>query len=265
MRLIFLAILSIPAWPGVAAAETVEIPETDGTVLQATLFRPPPDVPVGTAVVALYGCGGPYPSRDRQWTETLTGTGHAVLFPDSFASHGLGPQCRVRQRAPGFAEMRRQDALAAASWLAAQKETPPGGIVLFGWSNGAGAVLRAGRSAPDVPAGLFRGLVAFYPPCAFVKPSADRRFVAPLLLLIGESDDWTPAAPCRDLAAKAASAVTLRTYPGAYHDFDAPVPVRIMEHAAFAENPNGQVHVGGEPAARQDALMRVPAFIAGLP
>ena len=54
--------------------------------------------------------------------------------------------------------------------------------------------------------------------------------------------------------------MTLVTYPGAYHDFDAP-------HAAVRtrSSSRGQVHVGTDPAARDDALARVPAFIAKLP
>ena len=40
-----------------------------------------------------------------------------------------------------------------------------------------------------------------------VRNQAADRFhpYAPLLLLIGESDDWTPAAPCRALAATVAA------------------------------------------------------------
>jgi len=79
----------------------------------------------------------------------------------------------------------------------------------------------------------------------------------------GEADDWTPAAPCQALARRVA--FTLHTYPGAYHDFDAPGGVRVRQGMAFSQNADGSVHVGGDPAARADALARVPAFIASLP
>jgi len=83
---------------------------------------------------------------------------------------------------------------------------------------------------------------------------------------MGEADDWTPAAPCHDLAtaAKAAGeAVDLVTYPGAYHDFDHPdLPVKQVKGLAFTANGDGVAHTGTNPAARADAIQKVPAFLA---
>lgn len=263
LALLAAAAFALGVSPAVRAAP-VEIPEAGGTVLQARLFLPPPGVPAAPAIVALHGCGGAYPTRDREWIEVLTKAGHAMLFPDSFGSHGLGPQCRVSHRIAGYMAMRRADALAAASWLERQAGIPPGGIILMGWSNGASTVLRASRPAHDLPAGLFRGFVAFYPACRFASPGRDWHPVAPMLILIGAKDDWTPAPPCHELTLHAPADVTLLTYPGAYHDFDVPVPVRILRHVSFAQNPDGSVHVGGNPPARADAMIRVPAFMAHL-
>jgi hypothetical protein len=103
-------------------------------------------------VVALRGCAGPIPSRDRQWAEVLTAAGPIVLFPDSFASRGLGPQCRVKGRRIARAGgLRRLDALVAATWLAAQPGTPPGGVAIMGWSDGGSTALATAQPRPDVP------------------------------------------------------------------------------------------------------------------
>src|SRR6185312_11509931 len=124
-----------------ARAEQVTIQEPDGFLLRAALFRPAPGVHAGASVVALHGCGGPVPSRDRQWAEVLTRAGHPVLFPDSFGSRGLGSQCRLVDRRVTAAGLRRDDALAAARWLAAQPFVAPGGVVVMGWSYGGSTTL----------------------------------------------------------------------------------------------------------------------------
>jgi dienelactone hydrolase len=245
-----------------ARAESVTLLSGD-VVLRAELHRPAAGVPPAAPVVALHGCGGPFSSRDAQWARVLTAAGHTVLFPDSFGSRGMGSQCRLRQRMRGLDAARRRDALAAATWLAAQPGVPAGGVVLLGWSNGGGTVLRAGAVAPDLPPGLLRGLVAFYPACRARVAQAAWRPAAPLMLLIGEADDWTPAAPCKALVERVPMALHL--YPGAYHDFDAPGGVRVRQGIAFSQNADGSVHAGGDPAARADALERVPAFLASLP
>jgi dienelactone hydrolase len=138
-----------------------------------------------------------------------------------------------------------------------------GGVAgLVGWRQ---HVLAAGRVAPDVPSGLLRGLIAFYPGCRGAAAKPGWKPVVPLLILMGESDDWTPAAPCHVLAGRTGSAVTLVTYPGAYHDFDAPVPVRERAGIPSSQRGDGGVHVGGDPDARADAMRRVPAFVGQLP
>ncbi len=263
MRLtILLACLSVAC---TARAETVAIPGPGGIALKAELVLPtgPARAP---AVVALHGCGGPYPSRDLTWARLLASQGHAVLLPDSFGSRGLGSQCRVKPRSVTPRGLRRQDALAAARWLAVQRFAPPGGVALLGWSNGGSTVLAAGRAAPDLPAGLLRGLVAFYPGCRASLAQADWRPAAPLLMLLGASDDWVPPDACRALAARYPGQITLVAYPGAYHDFDVPNrPVRTLAGLAFSVGGKGVAHAGTNPAARADALKRVPYFLDALP
>jgi dienelactone hydrolase len=243
--------------------ETVKIPEPDGTVLQAALVVPA-GPPRGPAVVALHGCGGPFPTRDGPWAQLLAEQGHVVLLPDSFGTRGLGSQCNVRDRTVRASVQRRGDAIAAAKWLAARPGTPAGGVVLMGWSNGGNTTLytaEAGRA--DLPPGLFRAFVAFYPGCNTLARRPDWRPAAPMLILNGASDDWTPAAGCQPLADRLAGLVTVQIYPDAYHDFDAlNKPVTVRRGAAFSGNGDGNVHTGTNEAARADARTRVPAFIA---
>ncbi|MBN8874337.1 MAG: dienelactone hydrolase family protein [Rhodospirillales bacterium] len=260
----FLALLAFLAGAGVAA-ERVRIPGADGVELDAALVRPVGPA-TGSAVVALHGCGGPYPSRDGSWAVALARAGHPVLLPDSFGSRGLGSQCRVRHRRVTPSGLRRQDAIAAGRWLLAQPDLARNGIALIGWSNGGGTVLATANAAADPPPGLFRRFVAFYPGCATRSRDPSWSPTAPVLILVGAADDWTPAPPCQTLAARYPDRVTLAVYPDAYHDFDAPdARVRVLHGLATPPGGSGEAHAGTNPAARADALRRVPAFLAATP
>jgi dienelactone hydrolase len=168
----------------------------------------------------------------------------------------------VKQRTVKASGPRRRDAIAAAQWLAKQPGTPDGGVALMGWSNGGNTVLWTSRVRADLPSGLFQRFVAFYPGCATASRTADWRPSAPLLILVGANDDWTPAPPCRVLAARHPQRIELVVYPDSWHDFDAPGrPVRQRTGLATPPSGTGMAHTGSNPAARRDALARVAAFL----
>src|ERR1700709_1226587 len=98
----FLAAASAAVAAPLAAPQQVEIPSSSGT-LHAQLFKPDGSGPFPT-VIALHGCGGLNGQSDqiqpryRDWAEPLLKEGNAVLFPDSYGSRELCPQCRVKER-----------------------------------------------------------------------------------------------------------------------------------------------------------------------
>lgn len=256
-----LLLAAVSGQAGTARAETVRFAGGGGAWIRAELTMPA-GAPVAPAIVALHGCAGPYPARDDAWAKRLAEAGHIVLRPDSFASRGLGPQCRVRARQVTAAGLRREDALAAARWLAAQPVTPPGGVVVMGWSDGGSTTLALALRGADKPAGLLRGFIAFYPGCRWRAPDPAG---PPILLMIGAADDWTPAAPCQDLAGRVGPRLRLIAEPGAYHDFDAPAPLHMLAGIPRAQTPDHVVHLGANPAAHADAIHRVADFLASLP
>ncbi len=68
-------------------------------------------------------------------------------------------------------------------------------ITLLGWSHGGMTTLSAvSNRARNEPLGLdpCKAAIAFYPRCSLIL----RRVDTPLLVLIGEADDWTPATYC---------------------------------------------------------------------
>jgi dienelactone hydrolase len=255
-----------------AAPELVEIPQ--GAVkLKSYFYRPAGDGPF-PAVVALHGCGGlagrsgPVARRYRDWGERLAAAGFAVLFPDSFGSRGLASQCSVRERSVRAARERVADALAARHWLQNQGWVVPSRVSLLGWQNGGGAALwtvrRRGRAGgadgPD-----FRSAVALYPGCRTLRQSEWSARV-PTLLLVGAADDWGPASACEQMVASArgrSAQTQIVVYPGAYAEFDHPdKPVRQLNGLAFSADGSGRAHMGTNPAARADAIKRVPEWLA---
>ena len=89
--------------------------------------------------------------------------------------------------------------------------------------------------------------------------------LAPLLILIGEADDWTPAEPCRRLAAASRQAghpVDIVVYPGAHHSFDSPAPVRFVAERRNLNAASGRgATTGGQKEAWADAVTRVEGFL----
>ena len=255
-------VLTLMFLSGAAQAETTAVTIPAGAIELKAQYTTPPYAPKAPAVVALHGCGGPWARRDRQWQEILAGAGHPSLFPDSFGSRGLGSQCKVTERTVRPGRERRADTVAAVNWLAAQPATPPGGVVVIGWSNGGSTVLAAAGEGV-MPAGVVRGFIAFYPGCRAYARRKNWAPSAPLLILMGESDDWTPAAPCHDLAARFPDKITLVTYPDTFHDFDVPGrPVRPRTGLAYTAGSTGLAHTGTNEASRADAIARVLAFLA---
>jgi dienelactone hydrolase len=114
----------------------------------------------------------------------------------------------------------------------------------------------------------FTAAVALYPGCVASRrtwsSTGAYRPVAPLLILIGEKDDWTPAEPRRRLAEAAQQAgypVTIKIYPGTYHSFDSYAPVRYVAARVNANAPGGRgATTGGDPAAWADSIREVSAF-----
>lgn len=254
------------------AAETVSF-AGEGITLKAVLSTPAGHGPF-PAVIALHGCSGLHGKdgalspRHADWAERLTKKGFVVLFPDSFGSRGAGSQCKTEDRVTRPSRERVADALAAKAYLQTRRDIKPEAISLLGWSNGGSTVLYAvqrNRKANDGKPDFARA-VAFYPGCRTPAEHGDWHARLPLLILIGAADDWTPPQPCEALASSAKTAgepVSITVYPGAYHDFDHPgLLVHTQSDLAYTADGGGRAHSGTNPAARQDALEKVPAFLA---
>lgn len=267
------ALALLIASAAVAAPDRVSVPSLDAPTSEPIVLPgywfPAATSGTAAAVVLLHGCAGAY-DRHGELGERMTGyaarlnaLGIHALVVDSLTPRGEREICTQRgsQRRVHPAQ-RRLDAWGALAWLAAQPGVDRERLGLIGWSNGGSTVLAATDArdaawadAPVRPAFA----VAFYPGCSPAL-AAGWKAATPLLMLIGSADDWTPAQPCRRLAGDQPQ-VTLVEYEGAYHGFDGSGPVRVRRDVAGGTRPGQGVHVGGDPAARSDALQRLDDFL----
>jgi len=258
--------------------------------LRAFLFSPTGTTMPGKhpAVVMVHGCGGAY-GRDGQlnarhtmWGEYLAAHGYVALMLDSFTSRGIPEVCTTKFKDRTLKEGDRVgDAYAALAYLRQLPGVDADRIAMLGWSHGAGVTLDAISHRPVTASPLgtasgaasassagFSAAIAFYPGCSSRNNKAEHFHpYAPLLLLIGESDDWTPAAPCKALAATVAARgepMRIVTYPDTYHDFDHPglTAKRVRKDVPNGVNPGAGVTTAPNPRAREDAKQRVSAFLA---
>lgn len=247
--------------------------------LNGFLFSPSNPTPATAAhapqaaIVMLHGCGGATTrsgnlnARHQMWGEHLAAQGYHVLMLDSFTARGVAQLCTTAFRQRTLKEADRVgDAYAALRYLQQQPGIDPTTIGLLGWSHGGGVVLHAiGQTTAPIQPG-FAAAVAFYPGCT-TRSAAPERFhpSTALLVLMGESDDWTPAPACAALTAavqQRGEPMDIVLYPNTYHDFDNP-SLHAPKHRRDVPNgatPEQGVTIAPNPVAREDALRRVSAF-----
>ena len=237
----------------------------------AYLFKPAGSGP-HPAVVMMHGCGGAYDSkgtlgaRHLMWGEHLASHGYVALMLDSFSSRGIKTLCTIKFNERTLKEADRVgDAYAALAWLRQQGNVDAKRIAVLGWSHGGGVAMDTISHEPEDGDG-FKAAVSFYPGCTARNKRADKFHpYAPLLILIGASDDWTPAAPCKaltDSVAAQGKPMSIVLYPNSYHDFDNPgiKTKRVRKEVPNGVNPGEGVTVAPNHEAREDAKQRVIAF-----
>ncbi|MDD5027979.1 MAG: dienelactone hydrolase family protein [Rhodoferax sp.] len=259
-----------------AAVESIHVPtagiSSAAVALVAHLFKPAGPGP-HPAVLMMHGCGGAYNSqgelsaRHQMWGEILASHGYIALMLDSFSARNSKEICRVK-----FDERKVKesdgvgDAYAALAWLRQRSDVDPSRIGILGWSYDGGVTLATISHQPEHGKG-FSAAISFYPGCSARNRHADRFHpYAPLLVLMGEADDWTPAAPCKaltDTVAGRNEPMRIVLYPDSYHDFDNPslTTKRVRKDVPNGVHPGQGVTVAPNAQAREDAKRRVLAFL----
>ena len=290
------------AQPASYMASTVSMATTqrDGGTeeIPATILKPPGDGPFG-AVVVLHDCSGlgaRSSGAPMRWATLLADQGYVAIVPDSFSTRGFPagvcftPDDVVPQLRRVVPIQRSYDAYAALAFLRGLPYVDGRHVALMGGSHGGSSTLASMVAPVSDKAPLveerrhgFAAAIALYPGCgdrygtwsttralgnhgAIADYSGVYQPIAPLLILIGERDDWTPAKPCEELTRRAQAAgypVTIKVYPGAQHAFDSNAPTRYLPNRRNANSETGRgATTGGDPAAWADAIKEVTAFFA---
>jgi len=197
------------------------------TPIWGTLYLPETLQGRVPAMVISHGSAGPQQKDVDRWVRLFNQMGMAAFVVDSFGPSGIANTMDNQSQLNPAAN--DADALFALKLLSTDPRIDPKRIGQIGFSRGGGVAMdmtldafRKGVIDDDT---RFAALIGFYPGCSALwwEIPPPPLTGAPLMLALGEKDDYTPAQLCRNAAEvmqRDGQTVDVHVYPGAYHDFD---------------------------------------------
>lgn len=243
-------------------------PQTSPTdrALRAIVAKPSGPGPFPVLLI-LHGAAGPRANGER-WAAEARELGYMTVVPDQYGPLGIADTL-TRQ---GALWERYRDTHSMVRYLQSRPDVRPDRIIVMGFSQG--GLLAAGvmtsqwdlldpPGAPPMPRPA--GGIGFYGLCTFFPG----RLHGPLLLLLGEPDDWAPIADCQDWARgiRTEPRPRLVIYPGAHHGFDEPEnagPVFIARYQNPHRPTGWGATVGYDRAAHEASRREVADFLRAL-
>jgi dienelactone hydrolase len=243
IQIVMAALLLISTVIPAFSADIVTFKGSDDEVVTGRLTKPDGNGPF-PAVVLLHGSHG-FDKHYDVWAERLGSWGYVALQMDS-----IGPG--EKSSLSSLPSKRAEDFCAAKQHLTGLPFVDNKRIGVMAWSQRGASALAAfcTRNLALKRENPFRVTVVFYPYCY----KSLFRLDSPVLILIGEQDDWCPAALCEERipVGKTPYEIILKVYPGAYHCFDGEgVNRNYMGH-----------RLQHDPVAAADAIAQVKMFLA---
>jgi len=174
-------------------------------------------------------------------------SGFATFELNSFKSRNIestvGTQNEVTLAAIVFDAYKALETLSKHPLIIKEK------ISITGWSLGGGVTLFSAWNPIKETLGnniQFASHLAFYPPCFFDFENLDFSDV-PIHILIGESDDWTPAKPCLEFVDKLERKnINITVYKDSHHGFDREGGLEFNENGYSFKNCMFKVNSKGD-------------------
>ena len=232
------------------------------TPIVGTLVLPPGGGGRVPAMIIAHGSGGISEGRENAWAKRLGALGLATFVVDSFAPRGILSTADDQTQLPLAASV--ADALHAFRLLATHPGVDPARIGVLGFSKG-GQVALYSALEPFRRAVLDEGQrfalhIGLYASCS-VPYLSQAVTGAPMLLLLGGADDYTPAAHCARYAdwfrGKGAE-IRVVTYPGAPHGFDTSAVQRWMAGAQTVRGCDLDIELEPVRGRRRDTGEELP-------
>lgn len=241
--------------------------------VEMALYKPPGEGPF-PGLVLIHQCGGLNNGRWSnqsmlEWARRAVAQGYAVLQVDSLASRGVDSVCMGPKGGVNFMRGVR-DLFQAAHHLAIQPFVDKARIGAMGFSWGAmNTAMAAGQTVRTaLSAGTpLRAAVSVYPGCFTIRPPTGSPYEVvnpdieiPLLVLMGEEDNETPAAECvqklEPLKASGAP-VQWHVYPKATHCWDC----QNLDGFRKVDARGNQVAYRYDAAVTEDSARRIFEFL----
>jgi dienelactone hydrolase len=182
-------------------------------------------------MIIMHGSGGLRQEREYRYARELNKEGIAAVVLDSFSPRGVATTGGQQERVTTSTMV--GDVYALLNLLQTHPQVDVDRIGLMGFSKGGSVTVFAldeqVRSALAVGGARFAVGVAFYPGCV-TQLKRPKPTGAPLFMLLGEQDSYTPAVQCERQAASiraAGGTVTVLKYAGAHHGWDSPSPLQF--------------------------------------
>lgn len=193
--------------------------------VEATLYLPKQARRPLPVVVIVPSSGGVEDEREIYYARQLAASGIAALVVDSFSARGIEDTLYDQSQLDTW-EI-ENDAMAALAKLAADKRIDPRRIAIMGVSKGGSVAMNTAftvrRDWMDIDERAFAAHVAISPDCTWTMRNVATTG-APILFMLAELDDQTPAAACLSQADRIRATgnrrVDVKVYAGAHHAWE---------------------------------------------